>query len=395
MNKADEEVSKWIINGAWEYPGALYIHEDGNPYSMDRRVLNNKDSLFCTIKERRENYVYGTKDPDTGKRGEKRLKVGMVVARHIQDGDICLFNRAPSLHRQSIMAFRVRVVPGMSFTMNATICDPFNADFDGDAMKVHFLQSEEAIKEAKETMLVTKNLIHARYGKLAIANDQDQVSGIYLLTHTDLTRKNEWNSTGLGFTNEGIPYFSKELALQAYSKTYSEIRDPELLDKMYRDHKKLMKSKALTKKKFLAQRHYRYIQSLPEPDYNGHYTGRALYSHLFTVLDCEYVTASFTSNSPKMIEKNTIDDEGVSTEAELDFDEEDKVIKQEVFIEKGVVKKGTLDKDAFGVGESSIGPSFIYHEGYEKGQAKLAEFVELSSRLGLAASSMFRLPEHE
>ena len=39
------------------------------------------------------------------------LKVGDLVERHLADGDTVLFNRQPSLHRQSIMAHRVRVVP--------------------------------------------------------------------------------------------------------------------------------------------------------------------------------------------------------------------------------------------------------------------------------------------
>ena len=53
-------------------------------------------------------------------------------------------------------------------------------------MKLHFLQTPEAIEEAKKYMYIDKNIIHARHGKMAIANDQDQVSGTYLLTHTDL-----------------------------------------------------------------------------------------------------------------------------------------------------------------------------------------------------------------
>ena len=46
---------------------------------------------------------------------------------------------------------------------------------------------------------------------------------------------------------------------------------------------------------------------------------------------------------------------------------------------------GTLEKNAFGAGDGSIGASFIYHEGFEKGQAKLVEFIEMATRLGLMA----------
>lgn len=39
------------------------------------------------------------------------LRVGDVVERHLRNADVVLFNRQPSLHRMSIMAHRVRVMP--------------------------------------------------------------------------------------------------------------------------------------------------------------------------------------------------------------------------------------------------------------------------------------------
>lgn len=38
------------------------------------------------------------------------LKFGMIVQRHLEDGDMVLFNRQPSLHRMSIMCHRVNAV---------------------------------------------------------------------------------------------------------------------------------------------------------------------------------------------------------------------------------------------------------------------------------------------
>ena len=107
--------------------------------------------------------------------------------------------------------------------MNPTVCIPFNADYDGDAMKFHFVKSEEARDEALQLLSLTKNIVHARYGKLTVATDQDQTSGLYLLTHTDKRRVGEW-SGDLGFTEEGIPYFSKRAVADCYSTVFSEIR---------------------------------------------------------------------------------------------------------------------------------------------------------------------------
>lgn len=59
------------------------------------------------------------------------LKVGDIVHRHIKDGDICLFNRQPSLHRMSMMAHKARIVEHNTFRLNVFVCNPYNADFDG------------------------------------------------------------------------------------------------------------------------------------------------------------------------------------------------------------------------------------------------------------------------
>ena len=59
------------------------------------------------------------------------LKIGDVVERHMIDDDIVLFNRQPSLHKMSIMAHRVKVMPWRTFRFNECCCTPYNADFDG------------------------------------------------------------------------------------------------------------------------------------------------------------------------------------------------------------------------------------------------------------------------
>lgn len=43
------------------------------------------------------------------RRARRAPQVGDVVERHLEDGDVVLFNRQPSLHRISIMAFRTVV----------------------------------------------------------------------------------------------------------------------------------------------------------------------------------------------------------------------------------------------------------------------------------------------
>ncbi len=105
------------------------------------------------------------------------------VDRQLDDGDMVLFNRQPSLHRPSIMAHRVRVMPYKTFRISPQVCPPYNADFDGDEMNLHALQTEESRVEAAELIDVKNNLISPRFGGPLIGCDLDQISGIYLLTH--------------------------------------------------------------------------------------------------------------------------------------------------------------------------------------------------------------------
>jgi DNA-directed RNA polymerase subunit A' len=60
------------------------------------------------------------------------LKPGYKIFQTLQNGDIALFNRQPSLHRQSIMCHKVRVLGGKTLRMNNAVCKPYNADYDGD-----------------------------------------------------------------------------------------------------------------------------------------------------------------------------------------------------------------------------------------------------------------------
>ncbi len=110
------------------------------------------------------------------------LKVGWIVERQLMDGDVVLFNRQPSLHRISMMAHIVKVLPGKTFRINPIVTPPYNADFDGDEMNLHALQLEEARAEAKEIMLVEKQILSPRHGHAIIAPQEDIVSGVFFLT---------------------------------------------------------------------------------------------------------------------------------------------------------------------------------------------------------------------
>jgi len=112
----------------------------------------------------------------------KELDIGYRVERNIQDGDIVLFNRQPSLHRISMMAHTARIMPGKVFRINPFTCLPYNADFDGDEMNCHVPQTEEGKAEARKLMLVRDQIISPRFGAPVITPQEDGVSGCFTLT---------------------------------------------------------------------------------------------------------------------------------------------------------------------------------------------------------------------
>ena len=117
---------------------------------------------------------------------------GYVVERQLINGDSVLFNRQPSLHRISIMCHAVRVLPGKTFRLNPVVCPPYNADFDGDEMNMHVIQSEEARVEAEMLMKVHNQIISPRHGHAIIKPQEDYVSGAYWFTrHTTEFNRSE------------------------------------------------------------------------------------------------------------------------------------------------------------------------------------------------------------
>jgi DNA-directed RNA polymerase subunit A' len=110
---------------------------------------------------------------------------GSIVERQLIDGDIVLFNRQPSLHRMSMMAHFVRILPHKTFRFNLCDCPPYNADFDGDEMNLHVLQSQEARAEAKVLMKVEEHILSPRYGGPIIGMLHDHITAAFLLTYQD------------------------------------------------------------------------------------------------------------------------------------------------------------------------------------------------------------------
>ncbi|AGB15101.1 DNA-directed RNA polymerase subunit A'' [Halovivax ruber XH-70] len=163
-----EEARRYVANGPNTHPGANYVRRpDGRRLKVTEK---NAEALAGMTEQADEE-------------GVQTVGPGWEVNRHLVDGDIIIFNRQPSLHRMSIMAHEVVVMPYKTFRLNTVVCPPYNADFDGDEMNMHALQNEEARAEARVLMRVQEQILSPRFGENIIGAIQDHISGTYLLTH--------------------------------------------------------------------------------------------------------------------------------------------------------------------------------------------------------------------
>jgi len=202
---------KELIENAEKYPGANYvIRPDGK-----------KKKIVPELKEEIIN----------------ELSPSYKVERHLQDGDVVLFNRHPSLHRGSLMAHFVRVLPGRTFRLHPAACAPYNADFDGDEMNIHSPQTEEARAEAKILLDVKKNLISPKNNSALIGCVKDAITGNYLFGKAEFSKDSANQllyKSGIDAhiskkTISGLELFSKILPKINFSNNSIEIKDGKII----------------------------------------------------------------------------------------------------------------------------------------------------------------------
>ncbi len=125
-----------------------------------------------------------------------------------------LLNRAPTLHRLSVQAFKPRLIEGKAIKLPAMPTRAFNADFDGDQMAVHLPLTDAAQKEAKELMLSTHGILKPANGEPVAIATNDIAFGCYYLTSENNKR-----------TNKGKIYSESE-AMIAYDNDFLTLREP-------------------------------------------------------------------------------------------------------------------------------------------------------------------------
>lgn len=136
------------------------------------------------------------------------------------EGKYVLLNRAPSLHRLSIQAFKPRLIEGKAIQLHPLVCKGFNADFDGDQMAVHLPLSDQAQREAREIMASNKNLLKPADGSPILHIEQDIVLGCYYLTYERAIYAKDKPKPFASVAEAVLARDKGKLALQAQIRTF-------------------------------------------------------------------------------------------------------------------------------------------------------------------------------
>ena len=122
----------------------------------------------------------------TPRQAEKMIKeetpMALQILQEVIKDKYVLLNRAPSLHRLSIQAFKIILMTGKTIRIHPLVCTAFNADFDGDQMAVHLPISEEAQAETRDLISAKLNILKPSSGEPIIAPEKDMILGTYYMT---------------------------------------------------------------------------------------------------------------------------------------------------------------------------------------------------------------------
>lgn len=158
-----EYLSELVKHGRDSYPGANFVFPASN-------MVLGKRILPIDLRYRKEKI---------------ELRFGDIVERHLKDGDIVLLNRQPTLHKQSMMGHRIKVINDpdlLTYRLSVAITTPYNADFDGDEMNIFVPQSLQTQIELEEIAGVERQIITPTTSNTIVGIVQDGLLGAYNLT---------------------------------------------------------------------------------------------------------------------------------------------------------------------------------------------------------------------
>lgn len=192
------ELRRLVLNGPNVHPGAVMVeNEDGSI----QRISSTDSTKRAAIAKRLL----------TSDRINKFFNGVKIIHRHLQNGDILLLNRQPTLHKPSIMAHKARILRGeKTLRLHYANCKAYNADFDGDEMNVHFPQNELARSEGYNIANVSNQYLVPKDGTPLSGLIQDHmISGVQLTIRGNFFPKEDYMQlvyTALSMLQDNITF---------------------------------------------------------------------------------------------------------------------------------------------------------------------------------------------
>ncbi|XP_051177500.1 DNA-directed RNA polymerase IV subunit 1 isoform X1 [Lolium perenne] len=181
----DPKIRLHEIGIPMDFASNLVVSEHVNSYNF--KSINVKCNLHLLSKEilftrRNEQLIHVKK--------ANQLQIGDIVYRLLQDGDLILINRPPSVHQHSLIALSAKLLPVQSVvSINPLCCAPFMGDFDGDCLHGYVPQSIRSRVELGELVSLSNQLLNVQDGRSVVSLTHDSLAAAHLLTSSDILFK--------------------------------------------------------------------------------------------------------------------------------------------------------------------------------------------------------------
>ena len=119
------------------------------------------------------------------------INVGDKVGRYSENGDVIIFNRQPTLHRQSFLGYICNFQDKNSVGIHLSSTTGHNADFDGDEGNIHMLQTVDAQVEGKMIMFSGNNVMNSDRSGPEAGLVMNSIIGGYLLSDPEVVFSEE------------------------------------------------------------------------------------------------------------------------------------------------------------------------------------------------------------
>lgn len=181
----DPKIKLWEIGIPKDLSSSLVVSEHASSYNF--QSTNLKCNLHLLAKQelfiRRNGKLMFLRKAD-------QLEIGDIAYRPLQDGDIILINRPPSVHQHSLIALSAKILPIHSVvSINPLCCTPFAGDFDGDCLHGYIPQSIRSRVELEELVSLHNQLLNMQDGRNLVSLTHDSLAAAHLLTSTDVFLK--------------------------------------------------------------------------------------------------------------------------------------------------------------------------------------------------------------